>query len=274
MESTTIIQSLLSNKEFTFVNNKYLQHYVNLIIKCKNENRKKLKQTDSSFIYYESHHILPESFEGPNTKDNLVLFTVKEHLFAHHLLVKCTSEKAKGKMVYALHRFFNGNKNQRQIGKNFVRLYERNKIEHAKNVSQQFSGEKNPNWKKNFSESTRKKMRDAWTDTRKEKHSKSRSGSGNPLFGKKDSIETRNKKIKAAENRLPISDETRHLLSKSKIKEKNPSYIPVSEKIKNDVLSFRKNNISYENIRILIENKYGIKYSRVKIQNILRYSRP
>ena len=38
--------------------------------------------------YYEFHHIIPKCMGGNNNQDNLVLLTMREHLFAHLLLVK------------------------------------------------------------------------------------------------------------------------------------------------------------------------------------------
>lgn len=36
----------------------------------------------------ETHHIIPKSLGGSNKKDNLVVFTLKEHFIAHYLLTK------------------------------------------------------------------------------------------------------------------------------------------------------------------------------------------
>lgn len=65
----------------------YIKIYNNLIIKAKQEGRKK-----SSDVYYEAHHIQPKSFggkgDGRNTvHPNIVLLTPKEHYIAHLLLV-------------------------------------------------------------------------------------------------------------------------------------------------------------------------------------------
>lgn len=38
--------------------------------------------------YHESHHIVPKCLGGDNSKDNLVLFTAREHFIAHWLLWK------------------------------------------------------------------------------------------------------------------------------------------------------------------------------------------
>lgn len=37
-------------------------------------------------VYYELHHIIPRNMGGSDTKDNLVLLTLQEHVLAHYLL--------------------------------------------------------------------------------------------------------------------------------------------------------------------------------------------
>lgn len=65
----------------------YKKIYNSLVIKCKNQNRKK-----GIGVYYEAHHIVPRCFGGEgdyrNAKHpNIVLLTAKEHYIAHLLLV-------------------------------------------------------------------------------------------------------------------------------------------------------------------------------------------
>ena len=38
--------------------------------------------------YFEKHHVIPKCVGGENTKDNIVLFTAKEHFIAHKVLTK------------------------------------------------------------------------------------------------------------------------------------------------------------------------------------------
>ncbi len=56
----------------------YLKVYKNLVQKA--YKRKKI------YGYYEKHHVYPVSIFGPN--DKIVKFTAREHLIAHHLLMK------------------------------------------------------------------------------------------------------------------------------------------------------------------------------------------
>jgi hypothetical protein len=254
MKSNNNIQSLLSNKDFTFVNNKYLEYYVNLIVKCKNENRKKLKPNDPHFIYYESHHILPESFGGHNVKDNLVLFTVKEHLVAHHLLTKCTIGKAKGKMIHALHRFFNGNKNQKQIGKNFIGLYERNKIERWFFVSEWSKKQLKQGMKgKKHSLETINKMRDAWDDEKKQKMRDTKKG-------KKNSIETKIKKSNCKKgNKNPMFGKTAL----------NRTIVP-NDHLDKIIYLYKIKNLKPSKIQKEMINLYGIKYGIETIKRSIK----
>ena len=80
-----------------FVQNKYTKWYYNIINKAKSENRVKSKET-----YYESHHIIPKSLGGNNSKENIVLLTAREHYICHCLLVYAIIIKHKKRMVAAL----------------------------------------------------------------------------------------------------------------------------------------------------------------------------
>ena len=80
-----------------FIQNKYTSWYYNIINKAKSENRIKSKET-----YYESHHIIPKSLGGNNSKENIVLLTAREHYICHCLLVYAIIIKHKKRMVAAL----------------------------------------------------------------------------------------------------------------------------------------------------------------------------
>ena len=75
----------------------YLKHY-NLLV----ETRKKLERKFITGCGYEKHHIVPKSLGGANTKENIVVFTPREHCLAHMILAKMYSGEAKAKMCYAL----------------------------------------------------------------------------------------------------------------------------------------------------------------------------
>lgn len=81
-----------------FNQSKYTKWYFSIVNRAKQEIRsKKLK-------YFESHHIIPTSLGGKNTKDNKVLLTFKEHWTCHRLLVKMAINPIHiNKMNYALY---------------------------------------------------------------------------------------------------------------------------------------------------------------------------
>ena len=76
-----------------FINNKYYKIYYNII-----DNARTQQRTG----YIEKHHIIPRSFGGPNSKENIVKLTFKEHFICHRLLSKFTQGKYKRKMLVAL----------------------------------------------------------------------------------------------------------------------------------------------------------------------------
>ncbi len=53
--------------------------------------------------YSENHHIIPKCLGGLNNKENMVLFTAREHYIAHLLLTKMYEGDAKKKMHYAFY---------------------------------------------------------------------------------------------------------------------------------------------------------------------------
>lgn len=90
-----------------FIKNEFLDEYISIITNAKSENRKK-----GEGVYYEAHHILPQSSfqQHKNHKWNLVLLTANEHFRCHELLTKCSSGSFKRDMCYAF-RFFSSNGN-------------------------------------------------------------------------------------------------------------------------------------------------------------------
>jgi len=105
----------------------YKKIYDNLVFKAKSANRKKLKRDDLNYIYYEQHHIIPKCLGGLNNKENLVLFTAKEHFVAHKLLVEIypNNEKIFHAINLMVHR------------KRFGRIYKVSANEYERIKSQQ-----------------------------------------------------------------------------------------------------------------------------------------
>lgn len=96
---------------------KYTTWYFNIINAAS-------ERIESDQIYYESHHIIPKSMGGNNSKSNLVRLTAREHFICHLLLVKAVEPEFKKKMNYAYWRMCNVTKkrhrptsSQYEIGK-------------------------------------------------------------------------------------------------------------------------------------------------------------
>ena len=97
--------------------------------------------------YTELHHIIPQSMGGSNDKENLVELTAREHFICHWLLIKMTEGKDRSKMLYALNGLKAENRyQQRYHTKITARVYEKYRIEHAKNHSETMKGK--PAWNK------------------------------------------------------------------------------------------------------------------------------
>ena len=84
-----------------FLNNKYFKIYQSII-------DYRLQHVPTG--YSEKHHIIPKSLGGSNGKNNLVRLTAREHFICHRLLVRCTENEARRKMVYALKRTLSSRK--------------------------------------------------------------------------------------------------------------------------------------------------------------------
>ena len=76
-----------------FNNSKYTNWYFSIIETAKLKN--------NNVGYLERHHIIPKSFGGNDTKDNLVKLTAREHFICHLLLTKITTGSNRHKMLHA-----------------------------------------------------------------------------------------------------------------------------------------------------------------------------
>jgi hypothetical protein len=115
-----------------FKENKYTKYY-NLLT-----NRAKGRVLAE---YTERHHIIPQSLGGSNDKDNLVDLTAREHFICHWLLIKMTEGEHRSKMLYALNGMKAENRYQQRYSSAITaRVYERYRIEHAKNHSERMKG--------------------------------------------------------------------------------------------------------------------------------------
>jgi hypothetical protein len=120
-----------------FKENKYTKYYTLITDAAKTRNNEG---------YVERHHIIPQSLGGSNDKENLVDLTAREHFICHWLLIKMTEGEARGKMLYALHGMKAENRYQQRYSSSITaRVYERYRIEHAKNHSETMKGRVPPN---------------------------------------------------------------------------------------------------------------------------------
>lgn len=133
-----------------YLQNKYTHIYNKIIERAKSR---------TITGYTETHHIIPRSLGGSNSKDNLVNLTAREHYICHLLLPKMLEGECKYKMLCAVLRFAHSNQKQRK--KIPSRVYERVKIEKAALHSKLFSGKNNPFYGRNHSEETKQKLREA-----------------------------------------------------------------------------------------------------------------
>ena len=106
------------------LNNKYTKYYTQLV-----ESRITLNREFKTGCGFEKHHIIPKSLGGSDSKNNLVVFTPREHCLAHMLLAKMYSGSSKAKMITAVASMVQlRNKNRSSIT---TREYERLKKAHS-----------------------------------------------------------------------------------------------------------------------------------------------
>jgi hypothetical protein len=135
-----------------FKENKYTKYYTLITDRAKGR---------SITEYTERHHIIPQALGGSNDKDNLVDLTAREHFICHWLLIKMTEGEARGKMLYALQGMKAENRYQQRYSSSITaRVYERYRIEHAKNHSKTMKGRTPPNKGRKMSEEQKALLRE------------------------------------------------------------------------------------------------------------------
>ena len=157
-----------------FLENKYTSTYYKIV------NRAKARHITS---YKERHHIVPRSLGGSNLVDNIVELTAREHFVCHLLLTKMLQGKNRKKMTFALWLLCNVKnpfQQERYIPNSLT--YEKTRIAHAKNVSQQLKGVKKTkiHW-----------LNKKHTEETKLKQSSVKLGRLNPMFGKTQTEESK-----------------------------------------------------------------------------------
>lgn len=159
--------------------------------------------------YHERHHITPKCMGGTDDEDNLIDLFAREHFLAHKLLAE---ENPNNKaLIYAWHMMSaTRNSDQRVIS---PEEYEEAKIAFVKSIS----GENNPFYGKNLSDTHKQKISKAnkgktFAIEHCKKISESHIGINNPNYGKSPSEETRIKISNANKGKI-VSEETRKKLS-------------------------------------------------------------
>jgi hypothetical protein len=139
-------------------------------------------------VYTETHHIIPKSLGGKNTKDNLVALTAREHFICHLLLTRMNDSPA---LVYAAWMMANATNEYQTRYRVKSTIYAQLR-------------ERNAEVKRSSTQS----------DEAKRKNSESHKGIkwSDGMTGKKHSQETRDK-MKAARARQVITEETKRKLS-------------------------------------------------------------
>ena len=112
-------------------------------------------------IYSEKHHIIPKSLGGNNRNDNLVRLTAREHFIAHWLLTKMVnSKKQQWQMWIAFQCMLYRENDTQQRYKITGRIFENIKQKSSVIRSQRFSGENNPMFGKKHSVESKQKISD------------------------------------------------------------------------------------------------------------------
>jgi len=163
------------------------------------ESRLNLKKeraiSQNNGAYFEKHHIIPVCLGGTDEKSNIVLLTGREHYIAHTLLAlhsihNCDSD-TKIKLLYAHYMMAGCPSSRKSKAKITSKKYESIRQELSREVSQKYAGK------------------------------------GNPMFGKKHSLETKNLIAAKATGRV-IPQSQKHAISKALtgllIGPKNPMY--------------------------------------------------
>lgn len=133
-----------------FIDNKYTKWYYSIINTARLRNLPKRRGD-------ENHHIIPECFyinrkrkgpsgwlEGnPESKENKVILTNREHFICHWLLTKMTDGKAKSSMIFSLNGMKRKNKNQERYETKITsRVYARIKLDYVEIARQMNTGRK------------------------------------------------------------------------------------------------------------------------------------
>lgn len=104
-------------------------------------------------------------------------------------------------------------------------------------ISKSLSEDKHPMYGKHHSQETKEKLRNSslayWTEDKRKERSEQYSGEGNPMYGKKKSIESELKRIQNTDFAAYRTSEYRQKMSSAVSGSKNGNYGNIGEKAKN-----------------------------------------
>lgn len=132
-------------------NNLYLTRYIKLI-----ETRKYRIIPDNT--YTETHHILPRSFKGSNSNENLIILTAREHYIAHWMLWLAYKNPQMTGAFMMMHSF-----NYKQKREYNSRRYELLKKDYSELKKITMLGEGNPFYGKKHTDEARQYLSDIKT---------------------------------------------------------------------------------------------------------------
>jgi hypothetical protein len=220
-----VIAMIIYSSKYYTKYNQIVKHYKELDLKKSGE------------LYTESHHIIPKSMGGSNSKDNLVRVPARVHFLLHWMLYRIYKTRP---MVNAWNKMRQSStKHIRYTSKSFAYIRTaivncpvtestrakmsaagkgRKLSESAKiNMSNSKKGALNPFFGKTFSTESLEKISASslgrtHTKLTKQKISDSHKGELNPFFGMTHSIETKNKISQLHKNKI-VSTATKEKLS-------------------------------------------------------------
>ncbi len=161
MSNLSIDVKVLLTDYFKDKSSKYINWYVELCHSRLSMNREK-----GNGNYYESHHMIPKWLGGVD-KDNIVLFTAREHYLAHYFLFMHFRDRSSSAAFHIMNESVN---NEYRDSRKYAQLREFQ--------SKLLSGDNNPA----KSKAVREKISKAVSGSKNGMYG--RNGSTNPFYGK------------------------------------------------------------------------------------------
>lgn len=175
----------------------YKKIYDQLVERCK------VRGLDRNSVdyYTEIHHIVPRCLGGSDEKDNLVMFSGREHFIAHMLLWKAYPDEVSLMRAAFMMSSRWGSGRLEESKPIHSKTYATLREEYAEAVKEQVTGENNPFFGKTHTDETREKIK-AW-------HAANPEHARNAMKGRKHTPEAIAKMQEFQRNRPPMSAETR-----------------------------------------------------------------